>query len=87
MPDTTLSNVTAAALSQVLYQQDPMNTCCVENDCTDEYDGVAAAVIDLAAQGTPLQAALSQVLVEYFGAEPERADAVARDAITALPQR
>lgn len=77
--------ITKSNLAEVLFQQDPMNTCCRENDCTDEYDGAASAVIDLVEQGTPLPAALSQVLVEYFGAEPGRADIFANNAIDALP--
>jgi hypothetical protein len=63
--------MTAAQLSEQLYQHDPMHTCCRENDCTDEYDGVAAAVMTLAEQGTPLPEALTSILAGYFGLEPE----------------
>lgn len=34
---------TASVISQALFQADPMRTCCVENECYDEYDRVAAS--------------------------------------------
>jgi hypothetical protein len=44
-----------------------MGTCCRENVCTDEYDGVARSLDSLLCEGMPLQAALMNVLVDYFG--------------------
>lgn len=33
------------SLSNALYIIDPAHTCCVENECTDEYDNVARYII------------------------------------------
>lgn len=55
------------AYSCVLYDTDPMGTCCKENGCTDEYDGVARSLDSLLCEGVPLQAALTTVLEDYFG--------------------
>lgn len=32
-------------ITQILYQIDPMGTCCVENDATDEYESVARIIM------------------------------------------
>lgn len=54
------------AYSQALYDTDPMGTCCKENGCIDEYDGVARSLDALLCEGMPLQTALTTVLVDYF---------------------
>ncbi len=42
MPSNTL---TTENLSSSLFHLDPMHTCCVENDCFDEYDRVASCIV------------------------------------------
>lgn len=32
------SKYSAEQISKALFKADPMNTCCKENDCFDEYD-------------------------------------------------
>jgi len=76
--------VTVAELSEILYQKDPMSTCCRENECVDEYDGVAAAVIGLTEEGVLLSSALVQVLAEYFGAAPEDLAEKVNDVVAAF---
>ena len=56
-------------LSQALYKTDPMHTCCKENDCFDEYDGIAGALDKLLGEGVALQSAIRRVFAEYFGEE------------------
>lgn len=34
-------------ISEVLYNADPADTCCVENNLTDEYDEEAFAILDI----------------------------------------
>ncbi|WP_404296936.1 hypothetical protein [Halomonas sp.] len=62
-------------LSQILFEHDPMGTCCRENDLFDEYDRIALELAErLEAGGTP-DVALNAVLREWFGDElVERAD-------------
>lgn len=67
MPQT--SPLSPAALSRLLFETDPMHTCCRENDCRDEYDRVARDLADRLAVGTKPASALRQVLDEWFGAE------------------
>lgn len=44
-------NVTTEQLSQALFQTDPANTCCKENDCFDEYDYLAEAIVERLMEG------------------------------------
>lgn len=37
---------TAAQVSKALFEMDPVNTCCKENECPDEYDRVAQTIVD-----------------------------------------
>tara|TARA_R110001583_G_scaffold195544_1_gene375841 strand:+ start:12897 stop:13097 length:201 start_codon:yes stop_codon:yes gene_type:complete len=43
-----------------------MNTCCKENDCIDEYDGVAEAIATWVAEGESLKQALIIEISEWF---------------------
>ena len=56
-------------LSQALYETDPMHTCCKENGCFDEYDGIAGALDEILRQGIVLHSAIRQAFAEYFGEE------------------
>ena len=53
-------------LSEAFYLADPMNTCCVANDCTDEYDYLAAQVRSLLDDKTALYDAVEQALIDSF---------------------
>jgi hypothetical protein len=59
----------AARISRWLFAQDPMHTCCVENDAVDEYDAVARYLVDRLAEGDAPAAALHAALAEWFGEE------------------
>lgn len=43
-------------ISKILFQLDPMNTSCVENDLFDEYDDIAALI----ATGVSIKEAFDQ---------------------------
>lgn len=64
-----------AALNQALFLTDPMHTCCVENDCHDEYERIAAGVLDRLQAGQALEPALRAELGDWFDTQiAERAD-------------
>lgn len=54
------------SISKALFETDPMNTCCKENDCFDEYDRVAAGVVAKLDEGFDLKQALVIELAEWF---------------------
>lgn len=57
------------AISEVLYNEDPAFTCCAENDCFDEYDGVAEIIVK-----NP-EASINNILFEIMGRGGLSADA------------
>ncbi|MGO2135985.1 MAG: hypothetical protein ACTH3S_11215 [Marinobacter sp.] len=57
---------TAQQISKALFDVDPMNTCCRENDCFDEYDYVAEAVTERLAEGLSLDHALVEEVSNWF---------------------
>ncbi|RUO76351.1 metallophosphoesterase [Pseudidiomarina taiwanensis] len=59
----------AALLSEALFFADPMATGCRENDCFDEYDGVALEVLARWGEEQPLRPVLATVLAEFFAPE------------------
>src|SRR5690554_828286 len=56
-------------LSRWLFAQDPMHTCCVENDAVDEYDAVARDLVDRLTEDDAPAVALHAVLAVWFGDE------------------
>lgn len=60
------SNYSAEQISKALFETDPMNTCCKENDCFDEYDRIAEAVEDRLKEGESLKQALITEISEWF---------------------
>ena len=60
---------TANVISQALFQADPMRTCCVENECYDEYGRVAASAEAYLEEGYTLAQALHKALRDSFGEE------------------
>ena len=56
----------AKQISEALFQSDPMNTGCKENDCEDEYDMIAQTVMERVDQGGSLPDALYQTLSDSF---------------------
>lgn len=70
-----------AALNQALFLADPMHTCCVENDCHDEYERIAAGVLERLQAGQLLEPALRAELGEWF--DVEMADRVDLNAVLA----
>ncbi|MBJ6137966.1 hypothetical protein [Marinobacter litoralis] len=59
-------NVTTEQLSHALFQTDPANTCCKENDYFDEYDYVAEAIVERMVEGMSLEKALAECFSEWF---------------------
>jgi hypothetical protein len=62
-------NLTVEQISAVLFNTDPMGTCCKENDCFDEYDNIANAVFESLASGRPTAGAVRDTLIEWFEVE------------------
>ncbi|PSF12196.1 hypothetical protein C7H09_04785 [Marinobacter fuscus] len=58
--------LTPQQISRALFETDPLNTCCRENDCTDEYDYVAQTVYDHLQQGEALLVAMTKSIGEWF---------------------
>lgn len=54
------------AVRESLFQLDPMHTGCVENDATDEYDGLANSICTRMNQGDSLEQALRDVFDDAF---------------------
>lgn len=58
--------LTTDQISRALFENDPMNTCCKENDCFDEYDRVAVDVAQCLEAGSTLKDALAGAINEWF---------------------
>lgn len=71
---------TPEQISDALFHTDPMNTCCKENDCFDEYDRIARGVSSQLLEGFNLKEALVLELVEWLfeteGVTPDSLDPV-----------
>jgi hypothetical protein len=61
-----LSRYRVEQISGALFEIDPINTCCRENDCFDEYDYVAEAVTERLAEGLSLDQALVEEVSKSF---------------------
>ena len=61
-----LSRYSAEQISRALFETDPMNTGCKENECFDEYDRVASDIADRLAEGESIEEALSTEISEWF---------------------
>lgn len=61
-----LSRNIVEQISRALFETDPMNTCCKENACFDEYDGVAEEIAARVAEGESLKRALMTEISEWF---------------------
>ncbi|QEA37776.1 hypothetical protein FGL86_00965 [Pistricoccus aurantiacus] len=59
--------LTAEQLSCALFDADPMDTCCKENDCFDEYDAIAEDILSKREQGQSLEKSLRHTFGEWFG--------------------
>lgn len=63
---------TEETLSSWLFETDPKNTCCKENDCFDEYDRIASTAIELMSEGQSPEEAIANALALWFdGPEPD----------------
>lgn len=60
------NEISVHQLSILLYNLDPLNTCCKENNCHDEYDQVASWTSEAMAEGKDLNTALHQTITELF---------------------
>ena len=56
----------AEMISRALFEFDPMNTCCKESDCFDEYDRIGEGVEGRLRQGFSLKQAVGLGLAEAF---------------------
>jgi len=60
----------ANSLSNLLYQLDPMHTCCVENECFDEYSRVAAGIYARIKSGQGTASAIHDEFLDWFETVP-----------------
>lgn len=54
------------SISNVLYNMDPMNTCCKENDLRDEYDSEAFQIAGWYIRGITDTASLKETIKSVF---------------------
>jgi hypothetical protein len=76
--ETMQQRLTASQISNILFQNDPMGTCCKENDCFDEYDNIAHAIFHNLESGQPTTDAVSEALIEWFEVESVESQSLAR---------
>lgn len=53
-------------INQAMYLSDPMSTCCVENECTDEYFAIAESAVNYMLQGETQRQAIKHALRDSF---------------------
>jgi hypothetical protein len=80
--------LTADQISRALFENDPMNTCCKENDCFDEYDRIAADVAESLEGGATLKDALAGAINESFydGEELLKSESIVEPTIERLKE-
>ena len=80
--------LTADQISRALFENDPMNTCCKENDCFDEYDRIGADVAEYLETGATLKEALAEAINEWFydGEDLPKSQSVVEPTIAWLEQ-
>ncbi|EBA00899.1 hypothetical protein [Marinobacter sp. ELB17] len=80
--------LTAHQISKALFEIDPMNTCCKENDCFDEYDLIAADVAESLEAGATLKDALAGAINEWFydGEELLKSESIVEPTIEMLKE-
>lgn len=54
-------------VSNILFEYDPANTCCVENECYDEYDLIAEDATKMIRGGWAVDESVLQALDHAFG--------------------
>ena len=80
--------LTADQISRALFENDPLNTCCKENDCFDEYDRIAADVAECVEAGATLKDALAEAINEWFydGEDLPKSESIVVSTILQLEQ-
>lgn len=58
--------ITAKAIAAVLFELDPMSTCCKENNCRDEYDRIALGITSKMKAGRTMEFALQDQFNFWF---------------------
>ena len=81
-------HLTTEQISDALFETDPMNTCCKENDCFDEYDRIAADVAQSLEAGASLKDALADAINEWFydGEDLPKSESIVVSTILQLEQ-
>ncbi|RUO62219.1 hypothetical protein [Pseudidiomarina insulisalsae] len=64
--------------NRAMFDVDPMNTCCGENECYEEYARIADAAVNYVLEGHTRREAIAQALKDSFEelVEPQQVDAV-----------
>jgi len=81
-------HLTTEQISDALFETDPMNTCCKENDCFDEYDRIAADVAQSLEAGASLKDALADAINEWFydGEDRPKSESIVASTVLQLEQ-
>ena len=56
----------ATPLNNVLYEMDPMGTCCKENELHDEYQMIAVNIAGWLIRNCPVEETIKSVFDEWF---------------------
>jgi hypothetical protein len=59
-------NVDQQKISELLFELDPMMTCCKENDCFDEYDMVSKFIMEDVNNGINIIDATKKAVHDLF---------------------
>lgn len=54
------------SINDAMYFSDPMYTCCVENECHDEYFAIAESAVNYMLQGETQRQAIEHALKDSF---------------------
>lgn len=61
-----MTNTTCEAIAKILFELDPMGTCCKENGLLDEYDGIASGIAESIQNGASIESALQTEFQYWF---------------------
>lgn len=59
-------NIDQQKISELLFELDPMMTCCKENGCFDEYDMVSKFILEDVNHGLSVSEATKRAFQDFF---------------------
>lgn len=58
--------ISLETINAILFEIDPMNTCCKENNCYDEYERIASDIASMTSTGETIESALQYQFKFWF---------------------